>query len=116
MKKIKKLVSFLLIATFLLGGFNLAFAQNGKTVKIENPIKFDSIQEFLTELTNVLIQVGLALVAFMIVLGGGFIMFGGAKPDLVTKGKNIITWTILGVAVVVFARAILALIGYIIGG
>lgn len=116
MKKIKKIVSFLLIIIFVLGGINFAFAQNGDTVEIENPMRFESIEDFLNELTNLLIQLGLALVAFMITLGGAFYMFGGANPDLVAKGKNIITWTILGVAVVIFAKAILALISYVIGG
>ncbi|MGM0438992.1 MAG: pilin [Patescibacteria group bacterium] len=86
------------------------------TVCIPNPVRFCSINDFLTEITNLLIQLGLALVVFMVVLGAAYIMFGGADPQNITKGKNIIKWTVLGVFVVIFARAILAVIQFAIGG
>lgn len=85
-------------------------------VCIPNPLRFCSIQELLTEITNLLIQLGLALVAFMVIVGGLFIMFGGANPKYFEKGKNIITWTVLGLFVVLFARGILAVIRFVMGG
>ena len=116
-KKIKKNKSELIVlltSLFLLIS-SPVFADNDGVVTIENPIRFDSINEFLTALTNLLIQLGLALVVFMIVLGGAYIMLAGANPQNIEKGKNIIKWTVLGVGVVIFARAILALIHFTLG-
>ena len=85
------------------------------TVEIPNPIKFESINEFFVALTSFLMQIGLALVVFMIVLGGFYIMISGGRPEQFEKGKNIIKWTVLGLFVLLLARAILALIYYVLG-
>ena len=120
MKKIirgyKKRLLTSLVFLFLTLNSSTVIADNGEGyIEIPNPVRFDSINEFLTELTNLLIQLGLALVTFMIVLGGAFYMFGGANPQNVEKGKNIIKWTVAGVMIVIFARAILALIQFTLG-
>ena len=115
-KKIKKKFILFSVSLFSFFGPAKVFADNGDdVVTIPNPLRFDSINEFLTELTNLLIQLGLALVTFMVVLGGAYIMFGGANPQNIEKGKNIIKWTVLGLFVVLLARAILALIHFVIG-
>ncbi len=87
------------------------FAQDS----LENPIKYETIEEFLTVLTNFLIQFGLALILLMVVLGGFYIMISGGDPEKLEKGKNIIKWTLLGVFLVLLSRAILALVFYVVG-
>ena len=120
MKKIirgyKKRLLTSLVFLFLTLNSSTVIADNGEGyIEIPNPVRFDSINEFLTELTNLLIQLGVALVVFMVMLGGAFYMFGGANPQNIEKGKNIIKWTVLGLFVVLLARAILALIHFVIG-
>ena len=118
-KKYKKKLLTPLVFLSLTLSSSAVIAENGENgegfIVIPNPVRFESINEFLTELTNLLIQLGLALVTFMVVLGGAYIMFGGANPQNIEKGKNIIKWTVAGVMIVLFARAILALIYFVIG-
>lgn len=111
-KKYKKVIG---LATVFLFAFNFSFAQQD-VVEIENPIKFETITELIETITNLLIQLGLALIVFMILIGALYIMISGGDPKKVTKGKNIIKWTALGLAVVLFARALLAAIGFVIKG
>lgn len=118
-KKILQYKKGLVVASaslFLFQGFVLAEGNNDGVVTIPNPVRFESINEFLTELTNLLLALGVSLIGLMVIIGAAYIMIGGFNPKYVEKGKNIITWTILGTLVVVFARGILVLIQYIIGG
>lgn len=121
LKKINKhkriLVGLLTVFIILFGGLNVyASGSGGSVAEITNPGKWDTVEEFLTALTNFLLQIGLALVVLMIIVGGAFYMFGGVNPELVTKGKNIIMWTVLGVFVLLLSRAIVAIISYAVGG
>ena len=124
LKTSKKKITLFLVTILLFLNPLVASAENDcnpcegadeGVVCIPNPLQFCSINEFLTALTNLLIQLGLALVVFMVMLGGAFYMFGGANPQNIEKGKNIIKWTVLGLFVVLLARAILALIHFVIG-
>ncbi len=109
-KKTKILLAllFLLIPVLVLAN------GNGDYIPLENPLQYDTIPELLAALTRFLIQVGLALVTFMIVLGGAFYMFGGINPDNVKKGKNIITWTVVGIMIALFAYAVLAVVQFVL--
>jgi len=118
LKKYKRKLTlfFGTISPFLLTGTIYAGNNNNEEyVTIPNPLRFDTIREFLTALVELLAQLGIALVALMIVVGGAFYMFGGAKPEYVEKGKNIIKWTMLGLFVILLAWVILAVIGWTIG-
>ena len=110
-KKYKKVTGMAIV--FLLT-FNFGFAQN--VVEIKNPGKFDTINELIEKITNLLIQLGLALIILMVLVGALYIMISGGDPKKVTKGKNIIKWTALGLAVVLLARALLTLIKFTILG
>lgn len=92
----------------------LTVAEADDYIPLQNPLQYDTIPEFLAALTNILIYFGLALVSFMVVLGGAFYMLGGVNPENVKRGKNIIFWTVVGLMVVILARAILAVISHIL--
>lgn len=111
-KKYKKVIGWVIVFLML---FNFGFAQQD-VVEIENPIKFETITELIETITNVLIQLGLSLIVLMVIIGALYIMTSGGDPEKVTKGKNVIKWTVLGVGVVLFARALLEVISFVISG
>ncbi|GEM_PF-3374383 len=116
LKTPKRKASFFLGTIYSLFLTGMVFANNGNNeeyVRIPNPLRFETIHEFLTELINLLIWIGLALIPLMVVIGGAFYMFGGLNPENVEKGKNIIKWTVVGVFIIVGARAVLWLINYV---
>ncbi len=92
---------------------NAATATGPTTLTIPNPVRFETISEFFDALINLLISLGLALLVFMVVVAALYIMVGGNNQEYIQKGKNIIKWTVLGVFIVVAARAILWLVAYI---
>ncbi len=116
-KRKRHIFSLIVLAGVSLTPLMVFGNNNGNgSITIENPIQFDTIGEFLTALTNLLIYLGVALVVLMVVIGGFYIMISGGDPTKVSKGINTIKWTIVGLFVALFARAILALIEFTIGG
>ncbi len=111
-KYYKKISSFF-IYLFLLGGFSSVYA-NGY-IELEPPIRFETITELLTEINNLLIYTGIALVGLMVVMGAFLITFGGHNQEYLKKGKRILVWTSVGLFVLLFSRAILAAIRYVVG-
>ncbi len=120
-KKYKKPIALSFLVFVMLFGFFTVFANNGACEEedifcLRNPLRFETIGELFEEVTTLLIALGLSLVVLMIVLGGFYIMISGGKPELLEKGKNIIKWTIIGVLLLIFSRAVLAVIEAIVGG
>ena len=56
----------------------------------------------------------MAVVILLVIYGGFLILTARANEDKVTKGKQFITYAIIGVAVAIFAWAVPALVGYMI--
>ncbi len=112
MKFLKKYKSFLAVSTFLFIGTQNAYAD---VFDIPNPLQYEEIGDFFWAVTNILIQVGIGLVIFLVMLGALFIMIGGQDQKYVKKGKNLITYSIIGIFVIIFARAILYAVEFVVG-
>ncbi len=84
-------------------------------VCLTNPLRFETINEFLEALSNLLITLGVALVTLMVLVGALLIMFGGQDPKYFEKGKNTIKWTALGLFIILFARGVIAAVRYVAG-
>ncbi len=112
-----KIVFVLFLVMFLFPTLLLGNSQTGSNPDIYElppPIRAETISEFLIDVSNFLLLVGGSLILLMILVGAIYIMFGGANPNYVQKGKNIIVWVIIGLFVLLFTRAILWFINYII--
>lgn len=90
-----------------------------KFICIENPLKYDSIDDIVPAITNFLKNTALALGGIMIIWSGIQIMTGmatGEKEAKVLKGKKTLMWTLLGIGIVISIDFIVGLIRELIGG
>jgi len=90
-----------------------------KFICIENPLKYQTIPDIVSAITNFLKTIGLAIGGIMIIWSGIQIMTGmatGEKEAKVLKGKKTLMWTILGLAIIISIDFIVGFIKELIGG
>jgi hypothetical protein len=68
--------------------------------------KFDSIEDLIQNIIYFLSYVVGALALLGLFVGGGMIIFGGAMEGMLEKGKDVIVYSIIGLAVAVLSYAI----------
>lgn len=122
LKQHKKTLASFLIFILLFTGMTQVLADETsdeaseeEVIEIPNPIEAETIEELFEQLINALTVIGIALVVLMVVVSGIFMMLGGSNQKNVTKSKNILKWTVIGVFLLLFARAILEMIGFVLG-
>ena len=87
------------------GPFNLA-----------NPLDADTLQEALNSFLNFLFFLAIALAPILIVYAAFLILTSGGDAAKINRGKQIILWTLIAVALVLFAKGFPALIKGAFGG
>lgn len=96
----------------LLFGVEHAFA-GGVTlppVSLPNPLNLTGVSGVLNAVTSALYDISIPLVAILVIVGALQILFAGGKPEGIQKGKKTLLWTVVGFAIILTARGIVALI------
>jgi len=77
---------------------------------VKNPIKAGTIAEIIDKITDIAFYIfsGIALALF--ILGGIMIITAGGMPERIRKGKQAITMTLVGYAIILIAKGIVELV------
>ncbi|MCD6550177.1 hypothetical protein J7K24_01375, partial [bacterium] len=86
------------------------------TFTLPNPINATSIQGMIDSLINLAFVIGIALAPVLIIVGGLYFILSGGDPSKIETAKKIIFYTLIGLFVVILARAIIGIIRTILGG
>jgi len=84
-------------------------------VEFEPLTKYKSIQELIDAIAKWVYWTALALAPLMIIIGAFYLITASGDPDRVNTGRKIITWTIVGIAVVLLAASLIPVIKEILG-
>lgn len=112
----------LFFAILLLAGPIFVWANDcdpNRFICIENPLKYDTIENLIPAITNFLKTIALAIGGIMIIWSGIQIMTGmttGEKEAKVIRGKKTLMWTIIGIAIIISIDFIVGFIKELIGG
>ncbi len=88
---------------------------SAQALEIENPLKYDKIQDIIPAITGLLKGIAITLGTVLVIWGGIQIMTAGGSEEKLTKGKKTITWTVIGVAIVILVDFIVGFIKEILG-
>jgi len=80
-----------------------------------SPISYTSIEALIEGVTNWIFYIGIVLAPLMIVIAAFMFMTSAGDPNKVQRAKQIIIWTCIGLAIILFSRGIIALIRYMLG-
>jgi len=119
MKGFKVICLFLILFFVILifGGPIFVKAQETENfVNIPNPLESENIGELIKKIGELLKVLAIGVGVIMVIYSGITIMTAGGSEEKVTKGKKMLTWTIIGVAIVVSVDFIIGFILELLGG
>ncbi len=87
----------------------------GITVELENPLAADTITELIDRFINFIFYIGIVFAPIMFLIGGFYFMTAGGDPQKISKAKSIMIYTAIGLAVVLLAKGLIALIKDLLG-
>jgi hypothetical protein len=87
----------------------------GANAVINNPLDIDTVVELINRILNFIWKLAIVFAPVMLLVGGFYIMTAGGNPTNLEKGKKIMIYTIIGFAIVLLSRGIVALVKDIIG-
>ena len=88
----------------------------GGPFNLTNPLNAETLQEALNSFLNFLFFLAIALGPIMIIYAAYLILTSGGDAAKINRGRQIILWTLIAVALVLFAKGFPALIKGAFGG
>ena len=79
------------------------------------PSKYTSISALIEGITNWIFYIAIILAPLMIVIGAFMFMTSAGDPTKVQTAKKLIIWTVIGLAIILFSKGLIALIRFILG-
>jgi hypothetical protein len=102
-----KLGVIVLFVSFFLSNLNFASAQG----RLENPLAFESIADFVAAALQALVVIALPIVGFFILLSGFLFISAQGNQEKLTSAKRNFMWVIAGAILILGAWALAQLIG-----
>lgn len=78
--------------------------------KLENPLKFDTISDFLNAILGVVISIATPIVVLALVYSGFLFVSAQGNSDKLVTARKTIMWTLIGAAIVLGAFVLLSAI------
>ena len=84
-------------------------------IVIPNPLEHESFAELADAIAGLVFNVALAGVILGVLVGAFFILTSGGEPKRWQKGKQVILYTMIGLAIILLARGITGVLKYVLG-
>lgn len=88
--------------------------QSGNGITIENPLNYDTVEDLLNAVIDFIFWVGITVAPIMLIIAGFMYVTSGGTGKLETA-KNLMKYTFIGLAVLLLARGLVAVLQSIIG-
>ena len=82
----------------------------GQNQLIQNPLQFNSIQELITAVLNLIVEIGRPLLVLAFVYVGFMFVKARGKPEEIGKAHTAFFYTVIGAALILGAFVISAVI------
>ena len=107
-----KLVNFIVFSLL----FSLFLPLICQAIVIENPLKAESFIDLVDIITNFIFWVGIAIGPLMIIIGGFYFLTAAGNEEKIRTAKNIILYTVIGLAIILLAKGLISVIKSALGG
>jgi len=89
---------------------NASSTKPSTSIQLKNPLKAESIEEVLSNLSSWLIKLGAPVAALMIIIGGIQILFSAGDPAKFKKGQSTIVYTAIGYGIIILGSGVINII------
>jgi len=110
MKFLSTSLLFLIIFFVIIIGVMPIFTQADEVVRIDNPVGSQNVGDIIDSIARVLRVIAIGVGGIMVIWSGVMIMTSGGSEEKATKGKKTLTWTVIGVAIVILAQLLVGII------
>lgn len=107
-----KILTLILIGVL---SFSIFAPAKGQVITFPNPLKATSFEELVENLIGFIQTIAIAIVPLMIIIGAFYILTSGGSEEKVKTGKNIITYSIIALIIILLAKALISAIKSILG-
>ncbi len=80
-----------------------------------NPLTATSTDALIDTVIDFIFWIGMAMGPLMIIIAGFLFMTAGGDTDKIKKAKNIITWTFIGLMIILLSRGLISAIKSVLG-
>ena len=80
-----------------------------------NPLKYATFDELVTAIMNFIFVLAVVTVPLIIIVGAFQLLTSSGDPKKIGAGKSMITYALIGLAIILLARGIIAMIQQAIG-
>jgi len=84
-------------------------------VEFQNPLEYETFGELIDAIIKFIFYIAVVVTPLMIIIGAFYILTAGGDPKKIGTGKNIIIYTLIGLAIILLARGLIAMIESLIG-
>lgn len=116
MKKFFAINVFFVILFFSFFGFLNWDIVQANNHEIRNPLEHDTIEEVIMAVLRFLQRLALIATPIVIVIAGFYFVTAGGNPEKIKQAKNMIMYALAGLAIILIAEGIVALLREVIGG
>lgn len=88
------------------GGENVGNSGTGNAQRLENPIKFGSVDALLVALLALVVKIGYIVVVFMVIYVGFLFVVARGNSEKLKAAKTALMWTLIGAVVLLGAQVI----------
>lgn len=90
-------------------------AVGGESREIENPLGTTDFNELIGKIIDWIANIGALLAVIMIIYSGFLFMTSGGNEEKVTKAKKALTWSLVGLAVLLVGKGWVLIVKDLIG-
>lgn len=83
-------------------------------VEIENPLQANSFEELIGKIIDFLVKVGIIIAPIFIIFAGFLFLTAGGDPNKLNTAKNLILWTLIGIAILLVGKGFISIIEQIL--
>jgi len=92
------------------------FGVEGKTVKLENPLKTETLEGLLENIINFVFNLSLVAAPLLIIIAGFYFVTSMGEPERIKTAKTIIIYTLVGFAIIMLAKGFVSVVRSVLEG
>lgn len=87
----------------------------GGLFSLDNPLQYDSVVKLLNAIARFLLTIAVPIATIIIIYGAFLILTSAGEIDKVTQGKKAILYAVIGLAIMLLFRVLMALLASLFG-
>lgn len=92
------------------GGTGYTGGTGGGEITLQNPLGSQSLADIVSAILSALFTLSIPIVSIMVMVGGYYILTAAGNEENLKKGRQAITYAVIGFAVILLANGVVSLI------